>query len=527
MRGRLGGGSARAVTLAALAVIAALSLGAGRAGAAVRCPAPGPGEGWRDVDPATAGMEGQGIRDAIALGSENGSFAIRVYRYGCRVGSSDEPNPDAKTESWSLAKSVTALVFGRAMTLGLVGPDDPLGSLITEADQGHGAITLRDLLTMTSGLRWNGLRDYNILMPDRLHEALTVPVEKEPGTYWEYSQSGPALLAEAVQRAVGEDFQAFAQRELFGPLGIPPERWFWRRDSAGHTQGFFGLNMSADDFGRLGELMRRGGLWRGRRLLSRRFVREAVEPVAESGCYGWLIWLNASKPCVGPRIVDRPVTDSRSFPSLPADAFQYSGLFGQWVTVFPSQGVVVVRTGFDTATFDGDTAWQEEMYRLILDSITDDELRFPKPAPDASNVSDTDVDRGFFEAGANPGEYLGGVAPPPLPPAGPARARATLIKFRTPRIGPTGTLKVRLRCPPRWTPELRPRCRGTARLGKVAPPVRYRVPAGRARTIRFRLRDGALARLERKRRLALTVSATNRDRLGGATARRGIVVRAS
>ena len=481
---------------------ALLALGAGSAGAAVHCQEPGAGEDWREVDPAEAGMDEQGIRDAIALGTENGSLAIRVYRYGCRVGEDDaaEANRGTQYESWSLAKSVTALVFGRAMYQNLIGPDDPLGSLITEADQAHGAITLRDLLTMTSGLRWNGLRDYNILMPDRLQEALTVPVEKEPGTYWEYSQSGPALVAEAVQRAVGEDFQAFAQRELFGPLGIAPDSWYWRRDSAGHTQGFFGLNMSADDFGRLGELMRLGGVWRGKRLLSRRFVREAVTPVPESGCYGWLIWLNASKPCVGPRIVDRPVTDERDFPSLPADVYQYSGLFGQWVTVFPSQGVVVVRTGVDTGTFDGDTAWQEEMYRRILNSITDDEIRFPKPKPDAGNVSDEDVDRGFFEAGANPGEFIGGGAPPPLPPAGPARARATLIKFRTPRVGPHGTLKVRLRCPPRWTPELAARCTGTrAPWTRRDTPVRYGIGAGRARTIRFHLTDGALERLERKR----------------------------
>jgi CubicO group peptidase (beta-lactamase class C family) len=516
MRGAVGG------VLAA----AAIAVGAGDAVAAVHCPPPGPGQGWEEVDPAAAGMDEQGIRQAIALGTENGSFAIRVYRHGCRVGASGEVSQDAKYESWSLAKSVTAMVFGRAMTLGLAGPDDPLGSLITEADEAHGAIALRDLLTMTSGLRWNGLRDYNILMPDRLHEALTVPVEKEPGTYWEYSQSGPALLAEAVQRAVGEDFQAFAQRELFTPLGIAPDHWYWRRDAAGHTQGFFGLNMSADDFGRLGELMRRGGVWRGERLLSRRFVREAVEPIPESGCYGWLIWLNASKPCVGPRIVDRPVTDSRSFPSLPADAYQYSGLFGQWVTVFPSQGVVVVRTGFDTATFDGDTAWQEEMYRRILDSITDDRGRFPKPAADASNVSDQDVDRGFFQAAFDPGAYIGSAAPPPLPPAGPARARAALIKFRTPRVGPHGTLKARLRCPPRWTEQLPARCRGTARVGRAAPPVRYRIRAGRARTVRFQLTDAALGRLERKGRLALRISAINADRAGGAQARRRIVARA-
>ena len=74
-----------------------------------------------------------------------------------------------------MAKSVTSLVFGRAMQLGLVSPDDPVGSLVPEADGPHGAITLRDLLTMTSGLRWNGFRDYNIFtMPDRIVDALTL-----------------------------------------------------------------------------------------------------------------------------------------------------------------------------------------------------------------------------------------------------------------------------------------------------------------------------------------------------------------
>jgi CubicO group peptidase (beta-lactamase class C family) len=526
--GRSRGSIACTGALVALGVCVVLGLGASEAGAAIRCQPPGTGEDWSEVDPAAAGMDAQKIRDAIALGSENGSLAIRVYRHGCRVGEDDaaDLSRTAQYESWSLAKSVTALVFGRAMTLGLAGPDDPLGSLVAEADRAHGEITLRDLLTMTSGLHWNGFRDYNILMPNRIHEALTVPVEKEPGTYWEYSQSGPALLAEAVQRAVGEDFQSFAQRELFGPLGIAPERWFWRRDAAGHTQGFFGLNMSADDFGRLGELMRRGGVWRGKRLLSLRFVNEAAEPVPENGCYGWLIWLNASKPCVGPRITERPVTDERSFPSLPADAFQYSGLFGQWVTVFPTQGVVVVRTGVDTATFDGDTAWQEEMYARILDSITDDETGFPKPHRDADNVSDEDVDRGFFEAGAKPGEFIGAGAPPPLPPAGAARARATLIELGATRVGPQGTAKMRLRCPPRWAPGLQPRCIGHARLGRVAPAERYRIGAGRSRSLRFQLEAAALRRLERKGKLALTVSARNRDHLEGTVARRQVVLRA-
>lgn len=518
---------ALATILLAVTVTAAMAMaGSATASAAARCPAPGEGD-WREATPAAAGMDGEQLDDAIAYGVENGAAAIRVYRNGCRVGADAAyaANRETRFESWSLAKSVTALVFGRAMSKGLIGPDDPLGSLVAEADGPHGAIRIRDLLTMTSGLKWNGFRDYNIAMPDRIQEALTTEVAKRPGTYWEYSQSGPALLAEAVERAVGEDFQSFAQRTLFGRIGIAEGSWFWRRDGAGNTQGFFGLNMRIDDFARLGELMRRGGVWRGRRLLSRRFVREAIEPLPQSGCYGWLIWLNASKPCVSPRIEERPVSDAPLFPTLPADAYQYAGLFGQLVTVFPSQGVIVARTGNDTGSFSGGSDWEEELYRQVLASIVDGSGRYPPADPDAEDVSREDVDRGFGEALADPAQYLQPFAPPPLPPPGPARARATLIKFGPKVPSGSGVVKTRLRCPRVWAPGLRPRCIGKAKLGRAGAPLRYRIKAGKARTIRFRLRPAAIRRLERRGRLETFVRARNRDRAAGAVARRELTLR--
>jgi CubicO group peptidase (beta-lactamase class C family) len=214
--------AARRISLA-LVVGAAFAALPGAAAAAVRCDEPGTGD-WRVVTPAEAGMDAAKLQSAISYGQQNTSYAIRVYRHGCRVGE-DSLAPatrNQKYQSWSMAKSVVALVFGRAMTLGLISPDDPLGSLITEADQPHGAITMRHLLTMTSGLEWNGLRDYNIFMPNRLQNALTTPVAREPGSYWEYSQDGVALLAEAIGRAVGQDFQQFAQDQLFTPVGIEP-----------------------------------------------------------------------------------------------------------------------------------------------------------------------------------------------------------------------------------------------------------------------------------------------------------------
>jgi CubicO group peptidase (beta-lactamase class C family) len=507
--------------LASLCALAAACVAVpAAAGAAVECAEPGSGD-WRDVTPAEAGMDGAKLQDAIDYGTRNTSFAIRVYRNGCRVGKDAlaPANHDDTYQSWSMAKSVTALIFGRAMTLGLISPDDPLGSLVPEADEPHGAITLRHLLHATSGLEWNGFRDYNVFMPNRIQNALTTPVAKEPGTYWEYSQDGPALVAEAVQRAVGRDFQEFAQAELFDPLGIPAGRWTWQRDDAGHTQGFFGLHMTPDDYARLGELMRRGGVWQGRRLLSERFVTEAVTPSQQNGCYGYLIWVNASAPCVGPRVVDRPVEDHRDFESLPADMYQYAGLFGQWVTVFPSQELLVVRTGQDTGSFTGDAGWQEEMYRRMLASITDEPITSPDPAPGADEVSTEDVDHGFFESIQRPDEYSQGSNPPPLPPAGPLRARATLIEPRSATLTKRDRAAIRLRCPPQWAEGLGSECAGTAALTGARGKFAYVLPAGKRGVLRFALRKSFLTRLERKGEADVTARTRNVDEGRGTPSR--------
>ena len=458
-----------------MTIVLGLVLVAPAQGAAKRCvePAPGP-RGWERATPAEAGMDAEKLAAALDYGTSQSSYAVRVYRYGCLVGEDAfaPASKEARYESWSMAKSITSLVFGRAMTLGLISPEDELGALVQEADAEHGAIGMRDLLTMTSGLEWNGFRDYNITMPDRIRDALLTPVAKEPGTYWEYSQSGPALLAEATQRAVGEDFQAFAQRELFGPIGILPGSWAWTRDAAGHTQGFYGVQMAPDDFAKFGELLRRGGLWNGRRLLSKRYVREALTPDASSGCYGYLIWLNAAQPCVGVRISGRPIRDHRMFPSLPADLYTFSGLFGQLVTVMPTQGIIVQRSGNDAVAEPG---WEEELYRRVLASVADQKYEPPGDAP-AVTPDRSDPDRGFqtsFEPSALT-PFTGGE----LPPAGPARARAVRLQAKV----KGRVVRLRLACPARLGTG---RCNGTARIGRHK--KAFRLAAGQARTLRLRV----------------------------------------
>jgi CubicO group peptidase (beta-lactamase class C family) len=503
---------------------ACFALGAAPAQAAKSCDEPT--ADWQRATPAEAGIDAAKLADAMDYGSSQSSFAVRVYRHGCLVGEDRlaSQNRNSTYESWSLAKSITALVFGRAMQLGYVSPDDPVGSLIPEADEAHGQIKLIDLLTMTSGLRWNGLRDYNIFtMPDRVRDALTLEVVHPPGTWYEYAQSAVSLLAEAVGRGAGQDFGEFAQRDLMDHLQIERGTWNWQRDRAGHVAGFYGVNMRPDDFGRLGELMRRGGVWRDHRLLSEEFVRRAVEPSATNGCYGWLIWVNSGAPCIGPTIEDRPVNPNRDMPDLPVDLYRFSGLFGQLVTVFPTQGLVVVRTGQDPGVAPtGGQSWEHELYKRILGAITDQQVT---PAGDAppSTTDDPDTDYGFQTALAEPEQYSRGTQQAPLPPAGPRRARAPLVLPAHTRVGRTGNISIGIRCPVNW-PAGEPGCRGVATMEGARAPIRYDVAPGTTGLVRFRLTKARLAALRREGQATLAAAATNEDALSGATQTRGIAV---
>jgi CubicO group peptidase (beta-lactamase class C family) len=481
-----------------------------------------PGDDWERATPAEADMDAQKLQDAIDYGSTQASYAIRVYRHGCLVGEDRlaDQNRHSTYESWSMAKSVTAMIFGRAMTLGLMSPDDPVGSLVPEADEVHGAITVHNLLTMTSGLKWNGFRDYNIFtMPDRVRDALTLESVKPPGTYFEYAQSPVSLLAEIVGRSAGEDVMAFGQRELMTPLGIEEGSWDWTRDRAGHVGGFYGVQMTPDDYGRLGDLFRRGGVWNGKRLLSREYIRRSVEPSKTNGCYGWLIWLNAAAPCIGPTVADRSIEDGRDFPELPADFYNFSGLFGQRVTVFPTQDIVIVRTGQDPGLVPaGQASWENELYKRVLAAMTDQTYEPPGDAPRVNEENEeTDVDYGFGQALFEPDQYSKGAEQDPLPPAGPARARAAVFGAKAKRTR-RRVVRVKLACPPQWPSPQLSGCTGVAKL-KGAKAVRYSIAPGASKALRFRLSRKA------SHRRSLAARATNVDAAGGTVSRASIRVR--
>jgi len=456
-------GSGKSIGLSA-ALAVALVAAAFPTAAAAACDEPA--EAWSAADPATQGLDGTALARAIHAYQDRRAYAVRIYRNGCLVGSdTGAGNRTAQFETWEITSAVVGLLAIRQIELGLLSPDDPVGALLPEADGAHGAITIRDLMARTSGL---AAEPDNTFFSDRLRRALARPLATPPGHRFGDAPVARALLVAALERAAGQDLQSFATQELFGPLGIRGFRW--TRDGAGTTNGSFGLALSADDLARLAEVVRRAGVWRGRRLLGAAALDEALAPGRRNPCHGWLTWLNAAGGCNGDGL--------HLFPGLPPDLWTWRGRYDQRVVVIPTLGLMIVRfgaSGGDARSADDQATWELGVLRMVLAAVRD---RTPASTPVTGSppVTDepyTDDARAATEA------------PPPLPAAGPRRARAPQVTLVRAHAGRQRLVGVRIACP-----RLPQRgCEGTARLnGLAAREKAWTVPAGHSRIVQLRLR---------------------------------------
>ena len=352
------------------------------------CEAPAPGDPFGVAEPEEVQLDRAGVEAAVHYATVRGAQSVRVYRHGCLVArSANDPATEwVPLSGWSMTKGVVATVVGRAVALGHLGVDDPISSHLDGLDPAHGAITVRQLLTQTSGLRFAWVNDlWAATYADSAALTLQRPFEAVPGTRFLYAQTTLTVLVAVVEAAVGEELQAFAARELFEPIGISRGDWRWGRDGAGRTQGFFALEMTPVAWSKLGHLLLEGGSWRERRLIDPEYVRQGATGSAANPGYGFHWWTNAgdwhlNSGFPGYQRKDRPL-----WPALPRDAFGYSGLFDQEVTVIPSLDMVVVRMGLPPELF-GDPLgespgirpkWDWRFDRLLMQAVTDVEVHDP------------------------------------------------------------------------------------------------------------------------------------------------------
>src|SRR5581483_4373264 len=202
----------------------------------------------------------------------------------------------------SATKSITSTLAGIAIDRGLIRDVDVSIAELLPLDRAmYGGIALRDLLTMRSGLDDD---DADPASPgneskldqsnDWLAFAGHVPVKWPPGTRYVYASLNAYLTGAAVERAAGGPLSVFAETTLFRPLGIRQYRW--RRGPRGEGVGQGNLSISLRDMARIGDLYLNGGLRDGHRIVSARYVAQALaslvpisasDPYADAYGYMW------------------------------------------------------------------------------------------------------------------------------------------------------------------------------------------------------------------------------------------------
>lgn len=263
----------------------------------------------------------------------------------------------------SCTKSVLSALICIAMDKGLLpGPDTHAGdffpALRRDPDERKRRITLRHLLTLTAGFRWQefgGIRSFPKMTrsPDWIQFVLDQPMADEPGAVWTYNSGVSQLLAGMLAQAAGEPISRFAERHLFGPLGI--ERYEWPRDPRGIHTGGFGLKLTAHDLLRFGLLCLRKGMREGREVVPRGLLLESVKPAAavrppERGWYGWHWWADEIEMESGttkqpPSPQQEAGRSGRDGTAGRRVTYHYArGFGGQFVFVAPDVDAVVVFT---------------------------------------------------------------------------------------------------------------------------------------------------------------------------------------
>lgn len=263
---------------------------------------------------------------------------------------------DMRYISWSMAKTVTAMLVGFLVDDGVLALDAP--APIPEwqgEDDPRGDITLRHLLHMASGLEHTEVNDpiwdsdtnrmlFTSQTEDMAAYAVSQLLEASPGDTFEYSSATTVILSRIIADALTDSqdpgeraaaYRRFAEQRLLGPAGISSV--YFEFDASGTQIGGSLIHATARDWARLGEVMRTGEGPDGTRIISPEWREFMLTPSPNNGEYGGQTWLNRPGG-----VYETPVL----FPDrAPNTLFAFNGHLGQYVMVSPEQRLTVVRLG--------------------------------------------------------------------------------------------------------------------------------------------------------------------------------------
>lgn len=246
---------------------------------------------------------------------------------------------EGRWTSFSVAKSFTSTLVGAALRDGAISSlDDPVTRYIPElAGSGYDGVSVRQLLTMTSGVRWN--EDYTsptsdvarffFQQPEGNLDPVTaymrhLPREVAPGTRWHYNTGETNLIGVLVERATGKTLAEYLSAKVWIPYGMGGDA-YWTLNSGGHEVSGCCLSMTLRDYARFGQFVLDDGVAGGYRVVPEGWFDAAGHKQADIGRpgfgYGYQWW------------------------TMDDGAFAAQGIFGQGIFIDRARGLVIAGVG--------------------------------------------------------------------------------------------------------------------------------------------------------------------------------------
>ncbi len=246
----------------------------------------------------------------------------------------------------SIVKSILSITTGICLDKGLIKHlDEPICKYLDVFNEGihpyHRGITIKNLLTMTSGIYWVGGVHYHCPQLSLLRKSdnwveyiAETDMRYVPGTQFNYSEFDVILLTAILNKVVGGDLFAFVNENLYMPLGIQSGPWWKSKCNIAYSYAEAGegnggenersSNLTGRELASIGILFLQNGIYNGKQIVSQEYVKEAITPSKNNPKYGYLWWLGE-------------------------DYYGCRGFGGQNITVVPEKNQVFVIQATPTA----------------------------------------------------------------------------------------------------------------------------------------------------------------------------------
>jgi len=292
---------------------------------------------------------------------------LRVERYGLGF------DKDGRWTSFSVAKSFTSTLVGAALRDGFIkSMDDKVSDYIPDMKgSAYDDVSLRQLLTMTSGVRWNGdygdpksdVAQFNNHKPEAGVDALVsymrkLPREAPAGTRWHYSTGETNLVGILLKQAIKKPLADYLYEKVWNPVGMEQQAT-WLLSKTGNEISGCCLQAATRDFARFGQFILEGAKVGGQSIVPDGWLHQATSGQASTGQpgrgYGYQWW------------------------TYDTGAFAARGIFGQGIFIDPERKLVIASNAdwgagaSDRATSDA----REAFYRAVQKAVDDEAAAAP------------------------------------------------------------------------------------------------------------------------------------------------------